>query len=138
MDFPKAMKDRLSQDTYLASHLSKYNGEPSVFCGSAPERAELPFIMIGNQLSFAPWDTKVSRGGIVSREVTVYSELNGSEAAIDSIAGRVRDLLHRGSLNSPGFHVVSVRVLDGPRTADTSDAYGRVLNVQAMYQEAKA
>jgi hypothetical protein len=81
-----------------------------------------------------PYDTKTTLGRDVRRDVRCYAAISGSVAAIESIAERVRTLLHRHALVVDGY-VTWVAQCSGPILADEEAAYGRVVTVRLVMME---
>jgi hypothetical protein len=130
-----ALYNRLAGDPTLVAMLPLYNGEPTIFTiDPAPGDAVLPYIVTAGEASQAPWDTKITRGRFTLRDVRCYGEATGSVIQIESIAERVRALLHRQALTIAGFTWV-ISSCDGPIIADESGIYGRILSLSLWAQE---
>lgn len=126
----------LVEDATLAGLLNTYGGEPAVFTmDPAPGDAQLPYIVTAGEVSTAPFDTKTTRGREIMRDVRCYDAADGSAAAVEAIAERVRALLHRQTLTVAGFNWM-LSECTGPVVADERDAYGRIVTVRMIIQEA--
>lgn len=136
LDLQRALRDQLAHDAVLTALLGKYAGEPGIFDGIAPETAELPYVVCSASISDIPFDTKNREGRDVLRQVNVWALKTGSTLEVDTIAERVRFLLHKRQLWVQDFDVVDVRVAGGPITQDEDDAYGRALQVRFVLQGA--
>lgn len=135
MNLTSALYDWLSSDATLCAMLAIYAGGPAIFTTDpAPGNATLPYIVSAGHVADVPWDTKLSLGREVTRDVRCYAAADGSAAAIEAIAERVRELLHRSEMEVDG-HTVVVADCAGPVQADEQDAYGRILTVRLLIQE---
>jgi len=131
----EAIYDLLAGDPTLAGLLTAYGGEPAIFTTDpAPGDATLPYIVTAGNVAQAPFDTKTSRGRAVTRDVRCYTGATGSAAAVEEIAERVRELLHRQTLTISGFECI-VADCSGPTAADAQDAYGRIVTVTMTIEE---
>lgn len=129
-----AIYDRLAGDTELASMLAIYRGEPAVFTvDPAPGDAVLPFIVSAGHAVDTAWDTKTTQGREIWRDVRCYAPADGSATLIESIAERVRALLHRQALAVDGFGVWLTEC-SGPIASDDTEAYGRIVTVRLVMQ----
>lgn len=135
MNLSAALYDRLAADAILEGLLADYNGSPAIFTVQpAPGDAVLPYIITAGQVVDLPWDTKVSRGREVWRDLRCYAPASGSAVVVEAIAERVRVLLHRQPLVIEG-HTWVVSNVTGPITADERDAYGRIVTLSLKAQE---
>jgi hypothetical protein len=131
-----AIYDVLSGDATLTALLSTYEGEPGIFTVQpVPEEAALPYIVTTGAVAVVPNDTKTTRGRTITRDVRCYAPAGGSAATVEAIAERVRTLLHRQTIAVDDY-VVVVASCDGPIEADEQDAYGRIVTVTIMIEEA--
>jgi uncharacterized protein YabE (DUF348 family) len=130
-----AVYDVLVDDAPLTALLSTYGGEPAVFTTEpAPGDATMPYIVTAGDVAQVPADTKTTRGRQVTRDVRCYTAAGGSAATVESIAERVRTLLHRQEIEIDGYGVV-VAECSGPIAADEQDAYGRIVTVRMTIEE---
>ena len=130
-----AIHDVLADDATLAAMLATYGGEPAVFTTDpAPGDATLPYIVSAGDVAQVPADTKTTRGRTVTRDVRCYTEATGSAAAVETIAERVRALLHRQTIAISDFECV-VADCSGPMAADGQDAYGRIVTLTMTIEE---
>jgi len=131
----EAIYNRLAGDITLAIMLSQYRGQPAIFTiDPAPGDAALPYIVTAGEASQSPWDTKLTRGRNLVRDVRCYAEADGSVVTIEAIAERVRYLLHRQALTIGSFEWV-ISDCGGPIVADESGIYGRIISLSLMAQE---
>ena len=131
----EALYDTLSADVTLTSLLSTYEGEPAIFTTDpAPGDATLPYIVTAGSVVQTGFDTKTTRGRELWRDVRCYAAANGSAATVESIAERVRALLHRQAIIISGF-VWLLGDCNGPVVADESDAYARIVTVRLIVEE---
>lgn len=133
--FTQAIYDVLANDATLAGLLATYGGEPAIFTTDPPPGdAELPYIVSAGQVSQAPFDTKLTRGRDLRRDVRCYAAASGSAVEVEAIAERVRALLHREVMVITGFVWILGECL-GPFAADESEAYGRIVTVRLLVEE---
>jgi len=131
----EAIYDTLAGDATLTAMLASYGGEPAIFTTDpAPGDAELPYIVSAGEVAQTPWDTKTTRGRVAIRDVRCYTDATGSAVAVETIAERVRALLHRQTLAISDF-VCVVADCSGPTVADGQDAYGRIVSVRLTIEE---
>jgi len=115
--------------------LSTYGGVPAVFTiDPAPGDATLPYIVTAGDVSVVPFDTKLTRGRTIVRDVRCYASASGSAATVEAMAERARALLHRQELTIAGFVWIWAECT-GPITADERDAYGRIVTVRMTVEE---
>lgn len=125
----------LVADGTLTALLNTYGGEPAVFTtDSAPDGAVLPYIVTAGAVSHLPFDTKLTRGHTISRDIQCYAPSGGSAITVEAIADRVRALLHRQPVSVYGYNWI-MSVCSGPFAADEPDAYGRVVNLTVTLEE---
>lgn len=130
-----AIYARLAGDATLVALLNTYRGAPAVFTTDpAPGDAVLPYIVTGGEVAQTPFDTKTTRGRTFFRDVRCYAAASGSAATVEAIAERVRELLHRQSLEIAGF-VWILAECSGPIAADEQDAYARLVTVKLVVEE---
>lgn len=132
----QAFYDVLSADDSLAALLATYGGSPAVFTmDPAPGDAVKPYIVTAGEAVHRPYDTKLTRGRELWRDVRCYADDSGSAAVIEEIAERVRALLHRQIIDVDGF-TVWVAECVGPIVADEPGAYGRIITTRIIMMEA--
>lgn len=125
---------RLVGDVTLAGMLATYRGAPAVITtddDGVMEDVEAPFVIVAGADVDDPYDAKDTDGRDRLIAVRVYADATGSVALVDSIAERVRALLHRqpAGLGDGSF----VADCSGPITAPTDTAfYGRQLTLRLM------
>jgi hypothetical protein len=130
-----AIYNKLMGDPALTGLLADYNGYPAIFTiDPAPGDATLPYIITAGEASQAPWDTKLTRGRSLIRDVRCYAAADGSVIEIEAIAERVRVLLHRQALTIAGYQWI-ISDCSGPIVADESGVYGRILSLSLIAQE---
>jgi len=135
MPITQTFYDRMVNDATLAVMLADYRGTPAVFTTDpAPGDAVLPYIVSAGQPVDTPFDTKITRGRSLSRDVRCYAAADGSAALIEQIAERVRALFHRQALVIAGFVWIWAEC-SGPIVADEQDAYGRIVSVRLTIEE---
>lgn len=141
MNLSAALYDRLAADATLTSLLASYEGNPAIFTVQpVPGDAELPYIVTVGHVVDLPWDTKITRGREVWRDVRCYAAADGSAVTIEAIAERVRELLHRQPLVIGG-HTWVLSNVTGPIVADElssvsgRNAYGRIITMSMKAQE---
>lgn len=130
-----AIHDVLAGDAALVALLATYGGRPAVFTTDpAPGDANMPYIVTAGDVVQIPWDTKLTRGREVWRDVRCYAAASGSAVTVEAIAERVRALLHRQAITIAGFEWVLAECA-GPIVSDEQDVYGRVLTAKFTIQE---
>ena len=131
----EAIYDTLAGDGTLTAMLSTYGGEPAIFTTDpAPGDATLPYIVSAGEVAQSAWDTKTTRGRVALRDVRCYTDATGSAMVVETLAERVRALLHRQPLAISDFECV-VADCSGPVVADGQDAYGRIVTVRLTMEE---
>ena len=128
MNITGAIHDKLAADATLDALISTYDGgsppDPAIFTGwPVPEDATRPYVFTRGYVSAISWDELSGAPGLsVLRDVTVIADNTGSDSDIETIATRVRELLHRQkSTISDGVHVMT-QCVDGPVVAETDDS----------------
>ena len=135
MSVTEAIYDVLAGDATLTALLATYGGEPAIFTTDpAPGDAVLPYIVSAGEVAQTPWDTKTTRGRVVIRDVRCYTDATGSAVVVETIAERVRALLHRQTLAISDFECL-IADCSGPVPADGQDAYGRIVSVRLTIEE---
>lgn len=135
MSVTEAIYDALAGDATLTALLATYGGEPAIFTTDpAPGDAVLPYIVSAGEVAQSPWDTKTTRGRVAIRDVRCYTDATGSAVVVETIAERVRALLHRQSLAISDFEWVMASC-SGPIAADGPDAYGRIVTITMTIEE---
>ena len=130
-----AIHDRLAGDATLAALLATYNGSPAIYTTDpAPGDTGLPYIVSVGEITQAPFDTKTTRGRSLTRDVKIYAKADGSAVVIETIAERVRSLLHRHKLVINGYECIIANCV-GPVAADEKDFYGRIIGLSLTAQE---
>lgn len=131
----KAIYELLTSDQTLTGLLSSYGGGPAVFTvDPAPEDADLPYIVTAGSPVQMPYDTKQSVGRQVWRDIRCYAEADGSAVTVESIAERVRELLHRKKIEDENF-VTIWSECEGPIVADDGETYGRIVTLKITIME---
>ena len=131
-----AIYARLAGDATLTALLGTYRGAPCIFTGQIiPGAAPRPLIHTPGEFG-AIEDTKDFTGRRIIRDVFVYADDTGSSLLIDTIAERVRTLLHRQTLTVES-QVNWLALADPPGIAPTDDTLqGRVISVTlGLYEE---
>lgn len=128
----------MANDATLQTLLGEYYGVPAIFSTfPVPTDAPFPYIDMSYELTFSPFDTKVTQGVDLTREITVYTEADGSAALLETICDRVRALFHRQPQNVPivGFDTVIVDMQEGPRfTTEDNRVQGKELELRLVLQ----
>lgn len=135
MNLTSAIYERLSGDATLVALLTTYEDLPAIFTTDpAPGDASMPYIVTAGEIAQSPFDTKTTRGRDISRDIRCYAPAGGSAQTVETIAERVRALLHRQELAVDGFEWM-LSECSGPIVADEQDAYGRIVSVRLVIQE---
>lgn len=131
----QALYDILAGDLQLAGLLAPYKGLPGVFTiFPVPGDADTPYVVSAGAVTDLPWDTKLTRGREITRDVRAYALDDGNVIPIENIAERVRSLLHRRALIIQGYTWV-ISSVTGPIAADGDGYYGRVVSLTVKAQE---
>lgn len=134
MDLATAFYDVLAGDATLVALISTYHGEPAVFTQDpAPGDADLPYIVTAGEVANTAFDTKTRNGRRVWRDVRCYAATNGLDT-VETMAERVRELLHRQKIAITDFETVVVECA-GPIALDEPDAYGRIVTARIIAME---
>lgn len=143
MDITQAIYDKLIGDSTLVALLATYGSgsptEPAVFTGwPVPPDAARPYVFTRGSVAVTHFDNIADDfGQDITRDVTAIADNTGSDAAIETIAERIRTVLHRQSLTVPsGVHVMT-QCIQGPVVAETDDSLtGRRLTFRIVAMEA--
>jgi len=131
----QAIYDRLVGDGTLTALLNTYEGAPAIFTTDpAPGDAVPPYVVTAGEVAQEAFDTKTTRGRTATRDVRCYTAAGGSAATVETIAERVRTLLHRQPLTIAGYTWMMTEC-SGPMAADEQDAYGRIVTARITFQE---
>lgn len=151
MDITQALYDKLTGDATLVALLSSYPAsgspqKPAVFTGwPVPPDAERPYVFSRGHVSDIHFDelapnaayggTAKHLGRDITRDIAVICDNTGSETEVETIAERVRALLHRSSLSIPDGSCVMLQCA-GPVMAETDDSLtGRMLSLRIVAME---
>ena len=143
MDITQAVYDKLSQDATLVALLATYPTgspqNPAIFTAwPVPPDAARPYVYSRGSVSDTHFDgiNTTTLGRDIIRDVTCIADNTGSDAAIETIAERIRTILHRQLLTVPnGKHVMS-QCIGGPSVAETDDTLtGRHLSIRIVTME---
>lgn len=131
----QAIYNVLANDTELAGMLAEYKGLPAIFTfDPAPEDANFPYIVTAGSPVQTPYDTKLSQGRQIWRDIRCYDAASGSVANVEAIAERVRALLHGQKIVTTDFATVWASC-DGPTVADDGSSYGRIITLKITVTE---
>lgn len=130
----QALYARLAGDAALTVLLSTYEGTPAIFTGKlVPEDADRPYLWIPAAMTDQPFDTKIELGRDTEREVWVVCDNAGSMAPVETIAERVRALLHRAAFPISGGSVI-IAEARGPVGAPSDDSVAALrVSVRLVY-----
>jgi len=126
-----AYQARLAGDPTLASLISTFMSAPSVFIHSVPEGAALPLICITGPASDTPFDDKTSQGRELLLDFRVTTSKTGSTVIVDTIAERMRSLIHRSPVSVVGYTSLYEEAF-GPILDDIDDAYSRIVTLRLV------
>lgn len=133
--FTAAIYGVLANDAPLVALLAGYKAGPAIFTiAPVPGDAVPPYVVTAGEVASRPFDTKTSRGRAFMRDVKVYAKATGSASLVETIAERVRWLLHRRPLVIAGFDWV-ISDVSGPVALDEADYYGRALTLSVKATE---
>lgn len=126
----EAIHERLVNDAALTALLATYNGVPAVFTTEpVPKDAALPYIVSSGEATNDAFDTKVSSGRRITRDIRCYTETTDSVALVEAMAERVVALFHRHKLSVDGFRTI-IADASGPISAEEELAHGRIVSVR--------
>lgn len=122
----------IKADSYIASQISTYGGEPSVFARRpVPGDVTGMYITVGASKSDTPYETKTTLGREVISDIGVYVPWDGDPGPCDEVAEYIRDLFNRTPLAVSGYGNSLIAVATGPIDAPTDDRmYGRIVTVR--------
>lgn len=139
MDVTQAIYDKLTGDATLVALLAQYPSgspqNPAVFTSwPVPPDATRPYIYTRGSVADIHFDEiNTNLGRDVTRDVTVIADNTGSDSAVETIAERIRVVLHRQPLTIPdGTHIMT-QCIGGPAVAATDDSLtGRQLTFRIV------
>ena len=131
----KALYLKLAGDTTLVGYLSKYQTQPAIFTvDPAPENAEFPYLVLAGDSAGQAFDTKLTQGQTVWRDIRIYAKQSGSAEEVEKIANRVRKVLHRSILSDSAIRSIVIDCTS-PQAADDDRAYGRMITAKITFLE---
>lgn len=131
----QAIYDLLIADATIIALLATYGGGPAVFTiDPVPGDAVPPYIVTVAAVARGPFDSKVTRGLDIRRDIRCYTDADGSSITVDAIAERVWELFHRQPLAVAGYGVL-ITECSGPIEASEQHAYGRIVTVRIVMEE---
>lgn len=131
----KALYQKLAGDSTLVGYLSTYKTQPAIFTvDPAPENAEFPYLVLAGDSAGQAFDTKLTRGQTVWRDIRIYAKQSGSAEEIEKIANRVRKVLHRTILSDSAIRSIVIDCTS-PQAADDDRAYGRMITAKITFLE---
>lgn len=128
----KGIRDALVADATLTGLIATYASAPAVFSGDfVPEDCEPAWAFI-YVVSDQPTDSKNGEGRELNFDVSVWARKVDGPKHLNTIAERVRDLLHRTALTISGYeHLLSVA--SGPIQNEPDEALiGRTVSVRIL------
>lgn len=129
-----AIYNALSVDSTLAAMLSVYAGGPAIVSADpVPFDMMRPYVVIDGAMHDEPFGGKVEErtGREIHLDIRMYADATGSSKAIDSIAERVRALMHLIPLTVAGYTNIIARCIAGPLQVPTDPRImGRMLTFQ--------
>lgn len=133
--FTSGLVATLATDSTLTGLLSTYKTKPAIFSADPiPADALRPYLVI-SPVSDTSWDTKNTEGRDMRRDVRAYCNATGSMAPVETIAERIRTLLHRKTITITGYQNV-MTFCEGPLIAPTDQTlYGLVVTVRLVLKQ---
>jgi hypothetical protein len=121
---------RLTSDGLIRALLSRYNGLPAVFTARpVPGDVEYPWIICDGSNEYGNFTVDALAGNLEFRLIEIFDDLLSSQARVELIANRVRNLFTWSSLAENGFYEYQSKA--SPPIRSTNDyAQGRVIRVQ--------
>lgn len=144
MDITQGFYDKLVGDATLLGLIASYAPAgsptaPAIFTAwPVPPDAARPYVFTRGQVSDVHFDEiNTNFGRDVLRDVTVIADNTGSSSDVETIAERIRTLMHRQSMTIPdGDHIMTI-CIGGPVPAETDDSLtGRRLTFRIVVMEA--
>lgn len=131
----QAFYDALIADAQLVALANTYESLPAIFTtDTAPDSAVMPYVVTAGEVAQEPFDTKLTEGRTITRDVKCYAPNGGSAEVVEAMAERVRAIFHRQEISIDGYTWMKTEVT-GPIAADERDAYGRILTVQFVVEK---
>ena len=133
----KGIHDVLAADSTLRGLLATYQNQgAAVFSDPPPKDAQLPYIVVSDNITSTAFDTKGTRGREVIRDVRCYAPIGSEHTKLDAVAERVFTLLHRQNIAVTGF-VVVIASASGPYAAPVEPyALGEIVTIRYILMEA--
>lgn len=133
LDLAPAIRTALIAESTITGLITERLGEPAVFTRRpVPDDAELPYIVVSEDVSITDADGLTSDRPVVVRDVLIYGNQPDDYRKIEQLGYLVRELFHREkeSIDPADYHVVEITTA-GPRAAPTSDdeIVGRVVTL---------
>jgi len=144
MDLTQGIYDKLTGDATLLGLIATYDAAgspsaPAIFTAwPVPPDATRPYVYTRGQVADGHFDEiNTNLGRDVIRDVTVIADNTGSDDAVETIAERIRTLMHRQAMTIPdGSHIMTI-CIGGPAPAETDDSLtGRHLSFRIVAMEA--
>ena len=144
MDITQGFYNKLVGDATLLGLIASYAAAgsptaPAIFTAwPVPPDATRPYVFTRGQVSDVHFDEiNTNLGRDVVRDVTVIADNTGSSSDVETIAERIRTLMHRQSMTIPdGSHIMTI-CIGGPTVAETDDSLtGRRLSFRIVAMEA--
>ncbi len=133
----RAIRDTLQADSTLKGLLATYQKSgAAVFSDPPPKDAQLPYIVVSDNVTSNAFDTKGTRGREVTRDIRCYAPIGSDKTKLDLISERVFALLHRQNIAVTGFNVV-IAAASGPFAAPEEPyAIGEIVSIRYIMMEA--
>lgn len=125
--FTIGIYNRLANDSTLVALLGTYGLGYGIFTiDPVPGDAVYPYIVI-SLVSMTPDDTKQTRGREILWDVRCYTQATGTMATVETIAERVRTLLHRYALAITGYTTIVGEIVNVMTAPEEDGVYGIIL-----------
>lgn len=136
MSITNSIYQVIKNNTEITSLLSTYKDLPSVFTVEPiPDDVKEPYIIISQNISAIPNDTKTTQGKEITRDIRMYSK-SRSLIEIENIAEKVRKTFHRKNVFIEGHKTIICNVT-GPLQAPSGDEeiQGLILTINLILEE---
>ena len=132
-DVTKALYTKLNATSAVTTLLSTYASNPAIFSGQlAPRQAAVPYIVVGNNLTYEVRDDKEGETKEILRDIRCYVDSDKSYKSLETLTDAVHDALHNTSYTVDNHTLLVsevVNVVPGPAE---DDVIGMILTVRII------
>jgi hypothetical protein len=132
-DVTKALYTKLSATSAVTTLLGTYASSPAIFSGQlAPRNAVLPYIVIGNNLTYRIRDDGNGETKEIFRDIRCYIDSDKSYKALETLTDAVHDALHDGVYTVDNHTLVLSRIVNIIPGPIEDDVVGMILTVRLI------